>query len=183
MFKRRKSKRGFTLLEAIIAIGISSAVMVTIMTVQYLSARTIKELYGPTRARSVRTNALNQIRFRLSDARIGTCEVFDNNRRIRFQDPNLVKNGVPVTSEFYFDSDNRTLYYDDDISTMDAHKVSRGPIDITFNLGSVDLDIPNHLVAFGVDALVTVAVKTASELAYSKVDIREGESVVYLRNI
>jgi prepilin-type N-terminal cleavage/methylation domain-containing protein len=180
---RIESKKGFTLLETVIAIAISSIVMATVATVYYLSVRTIKDLYAPTYARTLRSKAISQIRFRLCDAKIGSCVVSDNNHRIRFRDPNLARNGTPVISEFYFDPVKKILYYDDDISTSEAFKVAKGPVDITFTLGSKSLDLPNNQVPMGVNAIVSVVVKSASKLSYSKVDVREGETVIYLRNI
>ena len=128
-------------------------------------------------------NALNQIRFRLCDAKIGSCVVSDFNRRIQFLDPNLEENGNPVTSEFYFDPQERTLNYKPNITMTNPWVVAKGPISITFILGSRELDPPNHQVYKGTNAVVTVFVKTASELSYSNVDTRDGETVVYLRNL
>jgi len=147
---------------------------------QLISVRTIKNLYGPTRARSSRMQALNQIRFRLADAQIGTCTVSDGNHRIRFHDPNL---GAGVISEFQFNPDQKTLYYDDDVGGgSGARAVVKGPIDITFTLGSTWLDAPSYTVYRGTDSIVTLYVQTSSELAYSRIDLKEGETVVYLRN-
>jgi hypothetical protein len=147
---------------------------------QLISVRTIKNLYGPTRARSSRMQALNQIRFRLADGQIGTCVVSDGNHRIRFHDPNL---GAGVTSEFSFNPEEKTLYYDNNISSSPAARAAvKGPIDITFTLGSRWLDPPSYTVYLGTDSVVTLFVQTSSELAYSRVDLKEGETVVYLRN-
>lgn len=176
---RGRATRGLTLIELMIAVGISSLVMVGVVSLQYISARTIKELYAPTRSRSVRMIALNQIRFRLCNAKIGSCVVSDTNHRIQFEDPTL---GASVVSEFYFNTSNRTLYYDADIANSDPQEVANGPINITFTLGSTDLDVPNHTVYLGTDAIVTVYVQTSSELAYANVDTRDGETAVYLRN-
>ena len=176
---RRETTRGFTLAEMAVGIAVSALVMSGMLALQYISARTIKELYGPTRSRSTRMNALNQIRFRLADAKIGSCRVSDSRHRIQFEDPN---NGAGVTSEFYFEPSDRTLYFDDDINTNPGFEaIATGPIDISFNLGSKDLD-PSGAAYFGTDAIVTLYVQTSAELAYSNVDLRDGETVVYLRN-
>jgi len=191
--KRRSASLGFTLIEAILALTISTIIIGGVVSLQYMSARTINDIYGPTRSRSERTMALNQIRFRLCDGRIDSCKVFndlneeaesgESGRRIQFEDPNLAEGGAPVTSEFYFDPSTRTLQYKMDITDADYQVVAKGPIDVTFTKGSRFLDPPNYIVYKGTEALVTVYVQTSSELSYSKVDLRDGESVVYLRNI
>ena len=176
------NRKGFTLLEVIIAAGISTLIMVGVMSILYLSSTTIRDIYGPAKARSVRSNALNQIHFRLCDAQIGSCEVSDNYHRIRFVDPNLETGGNRITSEFYFDKDQRTLFYRKDIDNSEPMEVSQGPIDITFHKGSKLLDENNQSAYMGADSVVTVSVKTAEEISYADVDTRDGEIVVYLRN-
>jgi len=163
--------RGFTLAEMAVALGIHSLVLSGVASVFWLSARAVKEIYGPARSCASRITALNQVRLRLADATIGSCVFFPDEsfHKIQFDDPNL-----GTTSEFEFDTANRNLYYDDDIaSSGDAQTLLTGPINITFRAGSNGV---------GVDALVTIFVQTSAELAYSRVDEREGETVVYLRN-
>jgi len=179
---RSKKAKAFTLVEMMIAAVISSMVMASVIAIQYLTAKTINELYGPTRSRSVRMIALNQIRFRLCDARIGSVTVSDGNHRIQFEDPNISAGGTPVQSEFYFDTAHRTLYYNADIEHPKPTAVTRGPINVMFIKGSLALDPPNFKVFKGTDAVVTVFVQTSFELSYSKVDLRDGETLVYLRN-
>ena len=60
--------------------------------------------------------------------------------------------------------------------------MAKGPIDITFTMGSKDLDPPFFTTYKGTDSVVTVFVQTSEELAYSNVDLRDGETAVYLRN-
>lgn len=174
--------RGLTLVELLIAAAISSFVLVSVLSIQYITARTLKELYGPTRSRSVRMSALNQIRFRLCDAKIGSIVISDGNHRIQFTDPNLTREGVVIRSEFYFNRDDKTLYYDLDVDNSKPIKLVKGPINISFRKGSLELDPPNYKLYKGTDAVVTVFVQTSDELAYSKVDLRDGETAVYLRN-
>jgi prepilin-type N-terminal cleavage/methylation domain-containing protein len=181
--QRIDSSRGFTILEVVIAIVITSLILAAVVSLQYLCSRTIQDIYGPMRSRSVRMNALNQIRFRLCDGRIGSCTVSDSNHRIRFEDPNLAQEGTPVISEFYFDSDAKTLYYKENVDNSEPWAVAKGPINITFTPGSRFLDPPDYEIYNGTDAVVTVFVQTSAELAYSNVDLRDGETVVYLRNI
>jgi len=167
----RRRARGFTLAEMSVALGIHTLIMAGVASVFWLSARSVKEIYGPARSCASRITALNQIRLRLADATIGSCVFFpgDSYHKIQFDDPNL-----GTTSEFEFDTVERVLYYDDDIAAGDdARDLLEGPINITFRAGGDGV---------GVDALVTVFVQTSAELAYSRVDEREGETVVYLRN-
>ena len=178
-FKKQRAQRGFTVFEMLIAAGISSLVLVGILVLQYTCARTVKDLYGPTRARSARLAALNQITFHLGNAKIGTCVVSDEQHRIQFEDPTI---GSGITSAFYFNLNTRTLFYDPDIGNSDPEDIVKGPIEITFTLGSTDLDVPNYTTYFGTDTVVTVFVKTAEELSRYNVDQRDGETVVYLRN-
>ena len=46
--------RGFTLSEVMIASAIASLIMLSVMALQFITARTLKELYGPTRSRTER---------------------------------------------------------------------------------------------------------------------------------
>ncbi|NQU41647.1 type II secretion system protein, partial [bacterium] len=107
-------RRGVSLTELMVSLSIFGFILAGATAIFLLSTRTIKEIYGPTRSRAARMAALNQIRFRLCDARIGSCVFFpdEDNRRLRYVDPSLP--GTP-TSEFYFDSDpdNPQLYYDE----------------------------------------------------------------------
>jgi prepilin-type N-terminal cleavage/methylation domain-containing protein len=181
---RRHAARGFTMLELVVASAISLLVLSGVMTLQYLSARTAAELYGPTDSRSQRMNALNQIRMRLVEAKVGSCVVSDfvtgsttSGHRIRFVDPNM----AGATSEFYFNPTMKTLYYNANVASGSGSVVARGPINILFTLGSLDLD-PLHKTYMGTDGCVTLYVLTEAALAYSKVDTRDGETVVFLRN-
>jgi prepilin-type N-terminal cleavage/methylation domain-containing protein len=189
MFQLLKNKRkfrnkplGFTLIEVLVASAITVMVLLAVVYLFYIGALTTREIYGPTRSRSARMIAFNEIRFRLCDARIGigNCSVLDNGHQIQFIDPN---NGNDVKSELHFNDVQRKLYYKKNIDTAgDPIVIAKGPINITFTLGSTDLDVPNHLLFLGIGSVVTVYVQTSSELSYSKVDTRDGETVVYLRN-
>lgn len=173
-------RRGFTLVETMMAIAVSALVMSGVLYVQYVSTRTIKELYGPTRARSDRMHSLNFLRFTLANAKIGSCTVSENGHRIDFIDPTQ---GTTITAAFRFDPNDSTLYYDDNINSSPGFRsVSKGLIDIEFTLGTPMLDTPNYVTHKGADGIVTLYVRTASHLAYSNVDLRDGETVVHLRN-
>lgn len=173
---------GFTLIEVLVASTITLMVMGQVLGLFWISTVTIKDLYGPIRSRTSRSIAINEIRFRLSDARIGSAVVLDNNHKIRFVDPNLTTGGADVTSEMYFVPAERTLYYRENINSGNPVKIAKGPIDITFTLGTTDID-PSHVLRLGEDSTVTIFVRTSSDLSYSRVDTRDGETVVYLRNL
>jgi hypothetical protein len=161
------------MVEMMIALSIFGMVLSGVAALYFMSALTTKEIYGPTRARSARMIALNQIRFKLSDGRVASCVFYPDEswRRIRFKDPDVAGGAF---SEFLFNPETQTLSYDADVDDGDAPAVvARGPIEITFKPGGNGQ---------GMDALVTVRVATAEELAYANVDIRDGETVVYLRN-
>jgi prepilin-type N-terminal cleavage/methylation domain-containing protein len=179
MIRRNTTARGFTMVEVMVASAIALLVMVAVVELQVLTARAVKDFYGTARARSERMVALNQIRFRLSDARIGSCVVSDGGHRIQFVDPTIGN----VRSEFNFVADEATLYYDMDTSDLGGQRaVAEGPIDVTFTLGSTHLDAPDYAAFAGTDSIVTVYAKTSSDVAYGDVDLRDGETVVYLRN-
>jgi prepilin-type N-terminal cleavage/methylation domain-containing protein len=155
---------GMTLPELMIAIAISSAVSFAVMSLQIFSGKAIKEIQGQTRTRASRMRAIDQIRFRLFNARIGSCEITQDGHRLEFNDPNK----GATTSAFFFAGE--TLFYDEDVADgAAALSLVRGPIDITFELESGG-------------ALVKLKVKTSSTMKYADVDIQDGETVVYLRN-
>ncbi len=160
-------RRGFTLTELMIAAAVSGLVIMAAASLQFVGARTSQEVFGQTRMRSARMQAIDQIRYRLSEARVGSCTISEEGRRIDFVDPNFGGAG----SRFFFTEDQKTLFYDNDISDgTDAVAVTRGPINITFQAESGG-------------ALVRVRVKSASGLKYGDVDEQDGEVAVYLRNL
>lgn len=165
-FPRLRRRRGFTLTEVMISVAISSLVMTAVFSMQFISGRAIKEVYGQTRTRSSRMRAIDQIHYRLVNASLGSVVISQEDHRITFVDPNL----GGATSAFFFSPDTDTLSYDDDIGdTVPARAVAVGPIDITFEeqVGG---------------AIVYVRVKSASHMAYADVDKQDGEIAVHLRN-
>ena len=168
-----RHRRGFTLSEMMIAVAISSMVMVAVASMQYLCARAHKELYGVSNTRSSRAQSIAAIRFRLCNARVGSVVGFsltadgESYHEIRFVDPNL----GGVTSAFRYDDGNRILYYFHDVSDSSNMRVLvRGPIDISF------APQPGG-------TLVLIKVKTLSDMVHADVDVQDGETMVYLRNI
>lgn len=165
---RRNVRRAFTLSELMIGLGISSLVMVTIAGLIYMAARESKDILGQTRMRSARTQAIDQIRYRLANARIGTIVISNENHDIAFIDPNRSQT---VSSKFSFNPTNMTLYFDDlDGEGDSAYPVAKGPIDIQFELQDSG-------------AVVQITVKSNSSLQYRQIDEQEGQEAVYLRNI
>jgi prepilin-type N-terminal cleavage/methylation domain-containing protein len=165
-------RRGFTLLELMIAISISTLVVSAVISLQYITAKNIKDLYGQTRTRSSRMIALDKIRYRLTNAKVGTCVVSNANHRIEFKDPNL----GGVTSTFYFSPDTRTLFYDRNISDGSTpDEIVSGPIDVTFQLQE-----PNNL---GFCTIILLKVRSSSDTSCGDVDLQDGNTSIYLRNI
>lgn len=171
---RHHRRRGFTLVEVMIALAIMGMVMAGLATLQLWSGRTIKEVYGETRMRSARMQSLDQLRFNLCNASLSSIELTQPNadnsgfHRIEFNDPNL---GAGVTSAFFYVTASNTLFYDDDIDdATPAVETVKGPIDISFNSESAN-------------ALIILKVKSLSHMRYADVDIQDGETMVYARNI
>jgi prepilin-type N-terminal cleavage/methylation domain-containing protein len=163
---KQKSRRGFTLVELMIATAITSLVMVAVAALQYISGRFIVETYGQTRTRSSRMRAIDQIYYRLCDARSNSTITSQGGRRIDFTDPGLGGHA----SSFSFDTGTKSLYYDDDVSDgKPAIGVVNGPIDITFESQAAG-------------ALTVLRVKSASQMSRGDVDTQEGQTSVYLRN-
>jgi prepilin-type N-terminal cleavage/methylation domain-containing protein len=171
LHRRLRSKRGFTIVEIMIAVAISSLVMIAVMSTQYISARAIKDIYAQTRTRSSRMRGLDQIRYRLADAEIGTVSLTQASsygyHKIEFQDPNL----GGATSTFYFVGSTNTLFYDDDTADGDAaYDVVEGPIDISFDTSNGG-------------TIILLKIKTEAAISLGDVDTQDGETSIYLRNI
>lgn len=170
----------FTMAEMSIAVLIMSLVFAAVASLQYLSARTIKDISGPMKSRSSRMLALNNLRFFLADGQIGSCVVSNDGHTIEYHDPNL---GAGVTSRFAFDTDSDALTFDDNIDdATPPREFARGFLDVTFTLGATEIDPISSQTLYGQQAVVTLYVKTSDDLAYSQVEDRDGETVVYLRN-
>lgn len=163
---------GFTLVEVMISISISSMVIVAVMGLQYISGKTIKTTYAEARTRSSRMMALDQIRYRLCEARIGSTVLTQPNaegtgyHRIAFVNPNL----GGVSSAYFFTTGSETLFYDANVADATAAEaVVTGPIDISF-------------VQQNGGAIIQITVKSSGQIANGDVDLQDGETVVYLRN-
>lgn len=168
----RRRRGGMTFVELLISISLSSLVVMAIASLQYVSGRALKEVYNETRTRSSRMIALDQIRFRLSNARPDSVAISNSNRTILFKDPNL--SGGP-TSMFYFLADQRTLYYQQDLSKPGTAKaVVKGPINITFQRIAPGATVPVPLIR--------LTVKSASPTAHGEIDTQDGMMNVLLRN-
>ena len=101
-----RRKRGMTLIEVLIASLVAAFVMAGVLAVQYISARTAVVVYGTLKARTQRMIALNEIRFRLCDALVGSTVTSNHNQRIEFMDPNQSVDPLfpDVVSAFEFEN-------------------------------------------------------------------------------
>lgn len=166
-FLARRPRRGMTLIEVLIASTISLLIVGSAVGVMYASGVGIKEMHGQTRMRSSRMIALDAVRYRLCEARIGSVSITNSNHRIEFEDPNL----GGITSAFWFNSDTNTLWYDDDIGDGTAAiEAVQGPIDFTFEEQNAG-------------ATVVLEVLSEADMADGDVDTQDGVTAVYLRNI
>lgn len=178
------ARRGTSLLELMIASVVSSMVMGAVAMLMWTSGRAIKTVYGQTRTRSARMRAIDQIRYTLANAEIGSVVEYDAQyepppegsgdpptligyHRIDFTDPT---NGAG-TSTFFFNSGNDTLFYDADTGDgTPAAAILTGPVDVLFQIEAAEL--------------IRIRVKTSSVNTYGgDVDTQDGETLVYLRNI
>lgn len=172
----RRRARGFTIVEMVVSATMSSVLMVAIVSLQYISARAIKEIYGQARMRAARVQALDQIRYRLCEARMddGTgvnVKISQDAHRIEFRDPNL----GGVFSVFYYVPTEYALYYDDNESDNNpATVVAKGPTDITFQK-AMQLDGTGPMID-----MIQINVKTEAVLAYGNVDKQDWATTVYL---
>lgn len=159
-------RRGMSFVELMIAVSVSSLVMVNIAVLDYYTARSVKEIFGQTRARSARMIALDAIRYRLMNAKIGSCVASQANRRIDFTDP--TRGGI--TTALYFVQAQQTLYVVDNVANNPTGvRLASGPYDVTFT--------PQ-----GAGETVQIWVRSISPEAYSIVDQQDGQTSVYLRN-
>ena len=162
----RGISRGYSLVELMMAVGVSSLVMISVAYMQYFSGRTIKELYGQTRTRCSRMIALDAIRYRLMNARIGSCVVSYSNHQIQFTDPTL-GGGY---STFSFNQEQRKLYYNKNTHDgLPAVVVASGPIDVSFQV-------------LNAGEVIQISVRSASDMDYGSVDTQDGQTSIYLRN-
>lgn len=159
-------RRGMSFVELMVAVSVSSLVMVNIAVLDYYTARSVKEIFGQTRARSARMIALDAIRYRLMNAKIGSCVASQANRRIDFVDP--TRGGI--TTALYFVQAQQTLYIVDNVSNNSTGvRLASGPYDVTFT--------PQ-----GAGETVQIWVRSISPEAYSIIDQQDGQTSVYLRN-
>ena len=161
----RHKRRGYTLLEMMVAASISSLIMIAVASLQSISAVQIKNLSGQSKTRQTRMAALDQIRYILMNARVGSCSTQQYGRYIQFRDLNVSKT---MNSAFYFVASTRTLYYNKGVTDgIPAVSVLQGPVDIIFTVEK--------------QALVKIWVKSASQKNYGEVDTQDGITKVQLR--
>lgn len=168
-FVRRAGKsriRGFTLVELMVSAAISGLVVTAVATLQFVTGRTIKEVYEQSRTRSAKTRALEQLHYKLSDGAIGSMDFFQNRQRLVFLDPNL----GGVQSGFFFSDRLHSLYYDENIGDSTSPiRMATGPINVFFDPGPTGAFVSLRVVSHDGDAA-------------GDVDKDDGNSGVYLRN-
>ncbi len=159
-----RSRKGFTLLETLATSCLSLVVMTSLVSLHYLTALTGKDVLGDIRSRQLCQSALDQVRTRIMNARIGSCVVTDEGHRIEFLDPN----GSGVTSAFEFANGRLTLdlVLGDD---LEAYHLVEGLLDVSF-------ECLNSGSAVRVEASAQMA-KGKGETMTSK-----GEALIHLRN-
>ncbi|MCL5270279.1 MAG: prepilin-type N-terminal cleavage/methylation domain-containing protein [bacterium] len=169
--RRRIGRAGLTLVEVMIALAISSLVMIAVASLQYMSGRIIKDTYGEAQTRSLRMRTLDQIRYRLARATTDSIAVTVSGHQLTFRDP-----VADTVCQFAFNPDTRILTYDDDLDDYQpAREIVKGPIDITF-------DIEHDPISGVTLPVVRLTVKSASHTASGDVDTQDGETSIYLRN-
>lgn len=164
---------GYTLMETLVSMALMMVTMSAVGAMMLLSARSTRELYAHTRGRSSRMLALDQIRYRLTDARIGTVEFLDGDeidgyRTILFLNPNT---GTGL-SRFHYDAEMKTLFFDDDFSDGGYDQFSVGDLlaDVRFRSAAPDA------------AVIGVIIRTITPVGPGQVDSQEGDTLIYLRN-
>ena len=162
--RTRGRRAGYTLMEVMVASSVSFVILSSLVGLQYMTAFTGKNYLNQTRARTIRRNTLDQIRFRLFNAKIGTCAVSSEGHRLDYSDPNLA--GVASA----FDFDRGSLIYDAD--TGDG----AGPVVLVKGARDVRFDLLNA------GSIVRVSVSSAANVGKGGVDEEIGETMVYLRN-
>lgn len=106
----KKNRSGFTMLEMIVSLGISSVVIVITAYVMVASAKNMKTIRNQTEASKDAYAAIDQIRYSLMSGKFGTVQVKDSGKWLEFKDPNL---GNKVSA---FKFENGALWYDMDIN-------------------------------------------------------------------
>jgi len=162
----RSALRGLTLVETMISSVIFALVTAVVVWLMFQTALTSKDMFAETHTRATRMRALDEIRYQLMEAQIGSVAISQNNRRIEYVDPNLA-----TTSVYFFNPQSGTLFYDADIGDgTPATGVASGPIDLTFE-------------SIEEGAIVRLNVRTSAEVGFGDVDTQEGETLIYLRNV
>jgi len=176
-----------------IAIGITGLVMVAVAEMMFLSARSNKAIFAQSRTRQARMMAIDQIRYRLANALIGSVEGFNQTNAddeeapplyhgITFTDPTQAN----VTSSFEFVPDPRieagtlgrndpkgTLVFDNDVDdATDGVVVARGPVDVTFQIEEGEVDPDQGIFS----TLVQLRVVTTARVRYGEPTQGEDES-------
>ncbi len=184
---RRGRGRGFTLVEMLISIAITTFVMSMVTVLMIDSAKAVKDVFGQAYTRNYRMAALDQIRYVLGEARIGTVaysdpdSVYGGNKTVTFTHPvwdDANSKWTFVTGEFQFTEAgggaDSTLTYTEDTANPDVHYTILVIGTLTVNFQD-DATYPTNVVQ--------VSVKTSSASDYGEVDTEDGVMDIYLRNV
>lgn len=156
---------GMTMPEVMIAVSISAVVFIALVYMQIASARSTRTHYSQARSQTQRQQALDQLRYTVMMARIGSATVLDNGRTLQFVNPNL---GAGTISSFFFQ--NNSLFYDEDISDADP------AIEKTTDLDDVWFEV----VPPG--ATVVIHVENSSNLEAFNTIVENNQIGLFLRN-
>lgn len=156
---------GMTLVEVMIASSIMVFVFLALTFLQIASARSTKTNYSQARSQTERQQAIDQMRYTIMMARIGSATVLDNGRTIQYNNPNL---GPGITSSFFYE--NETLFYDEDIADADAAVIKTENLD----------DVWFEVIPPG--ATVVIHVSNTNDLKAFESIIENNQIGLFLRN-
>jgi type II secretory pathway pseudopilin PulG len=136
-------KRGLTLIELIISIGICGLILADMTLIIVFTGKNLRKMNNESEALKNVSFILETLRYTLSMADYTTVTISDEGHRIEFQDPNL----GGIDSSFEFQAGN--LWYDRDES--DGYQEKRGGrlINMTFEPGSAPNMIHVEIVSHG----------------------------------
>jgi|GEM_PF-3636783 len=122
----KRGKKGFTVMEIVIAAAIASAAMIFITFLTVEASKNVTRLTNEVEGAKDASFALEFIRYHLSMGQYTTAVVSDDFHRIEFKDPNL--DGPRSAFEF---KDN-ALWYDRDVGDMDEEKKVDRLVNVVF---------------------------------------------------
>ncbi|MBN1902337.1 prepilin-type N-terminal cleavage/methylation domain-containing protein [Candidatus Sumerlaeota bacterium] len=157
--KAKQTRRGFTIVEVVIAMTVCSMILVFAAFVVNATAKNIRKMTNDGEGTRDISVALEFLRYTLTMADYTTVSISNENHRIDFQDPN--KSGI--TSAFEF-RDNH-LWYDEDTSDMEDDKRIARAINVTFTPVSAGTVMRVYLLSRGrVGEVVAENIETTCDI-------------------